>query len=164
VTPAPGGALPVLRHLDYGVGATIEDVGPAGLQALLDDGDVVHWSPILAAIQRDPFGVVAGRVERVLPHLDSCGTAAALEGWLRRCRDGFPTAVGGLAELRGSRGVTQRRMAARMGVSQPQVARIEAARNPTLETLSRYLAVLGFRPVALLAEGAEGIIAVRLPD
>jgi DNA-binding XRE family transcriptional regulator len=157
------GPLPVLRHLDYGPTATITDVGPAGLQAMMDDGDIADWRHILDAIQRDPFGVVAERVVRLLPHLFTYGTAAAFEGWLRRCREGAPRSVG-LVELRVRGGVSQRQMAARMGVSQPQVARIEAAHNPTLRTLARYLTALDIDLVGLLGSDAHGSsIAVRLP-
>ena len=157
-------SLPALRHLDYGAEATIETVGPAGLQALLDRGDVAHWRDILVAVQRDPWGPVARRVQRLLPHLESYGTAPALAAWLRRCRGGIDAPARSLAELREGRGLTQRELAVRLGVSQAQVARVEQSTNPTLRSIQRYLGALDLAPVALAVVSPDGDpAAVRLP-
>lgn len=154
-----------LRHLDYGPETTIESVGAAGLQAILDGGDVDDWRAILVAIRQDPWGPVAERVERILPHLESYGTAPALAAWLRRCRAGLDVAAVSLAELRREHGLTQRDLADRLGVSQAQVARIERGPNPTMRSLHRYLAALGLTPVAVAAVGRSGeAAAVRLPS
>lgn len=153
-----------LRHLDYGPEATIESVGAAGLQAILDGGDVEDWRAILVAIRQDPWGPVAARVDRILPHLESYGTGPAVAAWLRRCRAGLDVAAVSLAELRQDHGLTQRDLADRLGVSQAQVARMERGSNPTMRSLQRYLAALGLTPVALAAVGRSGeAAAVRLP-
>ncbi len=154
--------LPRLRHLDYGRTASIGDVGAAGLQAILDGHDVEDWRPILLALQHDPWGAVAQRVERIADHLESYGTRQAITGWLRRCRAGTDAPAQTLAELRRGHGLSQRELAQRLGVSQAQVARTEAATLPTLRSLTRYLAALEARPVALLAVSAQGPIAVAL--
>ena len=154
--------LPALRHLKYAPDARIDDIGPAGLQAILDGGDVADWRPILAAIGRDPWGPLADRVERLLPHLETYGTAAALERWLHGCRGSAERRPVRLAELRAARGLSQRQVAAQMGVSQPQVARIETSANPTLRSLRRYLAVLGLKPFALVATSGTDASAIRL--
>jgi len=153
-------ALPLLRHLDYGDAATVEDVGPAGLQAILDGYDVADWQPILVAVQRHPWGVVARRVEQVVEHLESYGTRAALEGWLRRCRAGVDAPAYSLAQLRRAAGLSQRELAARLDVSQAQVARLEAAAMPTARSTVRFLAALDCYPVATLAVGPDGAVVI----
>jgi transcriptional regulator with XRE-family HTH domain len=59
-----------------------------------------------------------------------------------------------LTELREARGVTQRALAARLGVSQPNVSRIEGNDDLHLSTLGRYVSAL---------DGALRI-SVRFPD
>ena len=156
-------SLPRLRHLDYGPDASIEEVGAAGLQAILDGYDVEAWRPILLAVQRDPWGPVAHRLERILDHLESYGTRQAISQWLRRCRAGTDAPVQTLAQLRHGAGLTQRELAQRLGLSQAQVARLESATMPTLRSLTRDLSALDARPVAILAVCATGptVIPVR---
>ena len=79
-------SLPVFRHLDYGSGATVRDLGAAGVAALLDGGDVGDWAPLLTELGDDPWGPVASRVEQVLDHLETRGTGHALRSRLERCR------------------------------------------------------------------------------
>lgn len=152
-------ALPVLRHLDYGPSASAHDVGAAGLQAILDGSDIAGWRPVLAAVTRDPWGPVATRVEQVLDHLETYGTAALLRGWLSRCRTGSPERACTLAELRREAGFSQRELATRLGLSQAQVARVETSVAPSVRSLTRYLQALGTTPVALIAGGRT----IRLP-
>lgn len=155
--------LPVLRHLDYGARASVDDVGAAGLQAILDGSDVDGWRPVLLAVARAPWGPVALRVEQVLDHLETYGTAAVVRAWLRHCRAGTAAPTGTLADLRREAGLTQRELAARLGSSQAQVARIEAASSPSLRSLRRYLQGLALTPVALVVAGDAGGRLVRLP-
>lgn len=61
------------------------------------------------------------------------------------------------------RGVSQRELAARLGVSQAQVARIEASANPTVGSLARYLDGLELPLVALAVRGSEGLHLVCTP-
>lgn len=145
-----------LRHVDYGPEATAADLGAAGLQAVLDTQDVEAWRPILRHLRDDPWGPVARRVEQVVDHLESHGTAAALRAWLHRCRAGLPADARTLAEHRAALGRSQRQVAADMRVSQAQVARVEGAANPTLASLARHLSALGMRPVALVAVDEAG--------
>lgn len=156
--------LPELRHLDYGRQADVRDVGAAGLQAILDGGDVTSWRPVLAALARDPWGPVAVRVEQVLDHLETYGTAKLMRGWLRHCRGGTSGQGGTLAALRRDAGLSQRQLAARLGISQAQVARVETAEAPSLRSLARYLQGLEMAPVALVAASRAGGRIVRLPS
>lgn len=149
-------SLPPLRHLDYGRHATVEDMGAAGVQALLDGGDVAAWRPLLIAVAREPWGSVATRLEHVLAHLESYGTATAVDTWLRRCRAGAAQRPTSLAQLRGEAGLTQRELASRLGVSQAQVARLESTSTPSVRSLTRYLGVLDMAPVAVLVATTRG--------
>lgn len=154
--------LPVLRHLDYGPQATVHDLGAAGLQAILDGADVNGWRPVLTALARDPWGPVALRVEGVLDHLETYGTARLFRGWLRHCRAGVDQPLVTLADLRREAGLSQREMAARLGSSQAQVARVEGSSSPSVRSLSRYLQALAMLPVALVVTSDRGGRIVRL--
>lgn len=150
------------RHLDYGRGATIDEIGAAGLEALLEEGDLAGWRPVLEALRRDPWGPTARRVERLLPHLQTHGTATLFRRWIDRCRGGLSSQPVVLADLRVTAGLTQAVLAERMGVSQAQVARIENAENPTLRSVQRYLASLGRHVEGLLVAGGDTLELVRL--
>lgn len=154
--------LPVLRHLDYGPRASVHDLGAAGLQAVLDGGDVNDWRPVLAALARDPWGPVALRVAQVLDHLETYGTARLVRGWLRHCRAGVDQPAITLAELRREAGLSQRELAARLGSSQAQVARVEGSTAPSVRSLHRYLQALAMTPVALVVASDGGGRVVRL--
>lgn len=154
--------LPVLRHLDYGLRASVHDIGTAGLQDILDGTDVDGWRPVLIALARDPWGPVALRVEQVLDHLKTYGTARLFRSWLRHCRAGVDQPAVTLADLRREAGLTQRELAERLGSSQAQVARVEGSSSPSMRSLSRYLQALSMTPVALVAMSDGGGRIVRL--
>jgi DNA-binding transcriptional regulator YiaG len=154
--------LPVLRHLDYGPGATVHELGAAGLQGILDGTDVDGWRPVLKALARDPWGPVAVRVEQVLDHLETYGTARLLRQWLRHCRAGADQPAVTLADLRRDAGLSQRQLASRLGISQAQVARTESSPSPSMRSLSRYLQALSLSPVALVVTSNGGGHIVQL--
>lgn len=154
--------LPVLRHLDYGARASVHDIGAAGLQGILDGSDVDGWRPVLTAVARDPWGPVALRVEQVLDHLETYGTARLLRGWLRQCRAGVDQAPVTLADLRREAGLSQRELAVRLGSSQAQVARVEASSSPSMRSLRRYLQALAMTPVGFVVTSEGGGRLVRL--
>lgn len=122
--------LPVLRQLDYGPGAAVHELGAAGLQAILDGGDVEGWRPVLRALARDPWGPVAVRVERVLDHLETYGTARLLRQWLRNARAGTDRPAATLADLRREAGLSHRELAARLGARRRRSPGLSARRRP----------------------------------
>lgn len=69
-----------------------------------------------------------------------------------------------LAALRKARGVSQRELAERLGVSQPAIAKIEAgrAKNLELRTVVRYAAALGARVWFGITKGRRRARAVVL--
>lgn len=153
-----------LRHLDYGRDREVTDIGAAGVQAILDGQDVDGWQPLLRAVSRDPWGPVADRIEQVIDHLESYGTAAALRAWLSHSRAGLDRPAMTLSAHRVRQGLSQAQVAKRMGVSQAQVARLESSSNPTTRSITRYLDALAMRPVALVAVGDDRAVAITWPS
>ena len=58
-----------------------------------------------------------------------------------------------LIEARAKAGLSQSEVAARMGTSQPAVARLESGRSPTLKSLERYAEALGMKVQIRLVPG-----------
>lgn len=56
----------------------------------------------------------------------------------------------GLTALRENAGMSQRQLAARIGISQPRIAAIEKSRNVTLDVLQQYV------------EGVGGVLEIRV--
>jgi len=69
-----------------------------------------------------------------------------------------------LFELRSALGLTQREVAARAGITQPEIARLESGEiGPTWETVSRVLGALGAR-LELKVTAPDGkLIRLELP-
>lgn len=128
----------------------------------MDAADQADCPSVLRALAHDPWGPVAVRVEQVLDHLETYGTARLLRQWLRHCRAGADQPAVTLADLRRDAGLSQRQLAARLGSSQAQVARIEGSPSPSMRSLSRYLAALSFTPAAVVVTGAGGGRVVQL--
>ncbi|MDP9454658.1 MAG: transcriptional regulator [Actinobacteria bacterium] len=74
-------------------------------------------------------------------------------------------AVLALAELRESRGVTQAELAGALGVSQPNVSKLEGKGDIRLSTLGGYVAALGGRLEvrAIFPDHPEHDVSVALP-
>jgi transcriptional regulator with XRE-family HTH domain len=68
--------------------------------------------------------------------------APGAEDRVREIEDELRLAAG-LTALRENAGVSQRELAARIGVSQPRIAAIERSRNVTIEVLEDYVEALG---------------------
>ena len=58
-----------------------------------------------------------------------------------------------LIDARSRAGLSQSDVAARMGTSQPAVARLESGRKPTLKALERYAAAVGMKVEVRLVPG-----------
>ena len=135
------------RHLKVPDTAPPEAQPLARIVDLLQRGDLDDWKPIAQAIRRDPAGQFADRVLRLLAAYPSYGTSPLWRAWIDRCRsrleiDALP-AIGGLAALRRSRGLTQVELAERMGISQSDLSKLERRRDVRLSTLRAYAAALG---------------------
>ncbi len=75
-----------LRHLDYPPGLPVESWGPAGLEALLDRGDLRDWAPLLRAVATEPDGALADEVVRLLRIRPMYGTSALWRRWVEERR------------------------------------------------------------------------------
>lgn len=60
-----------------------------------------------------------------------------------------------LTALRERTGVSQRELAARIGVSQPRIAAIERSRNVTIDVLEQYVKALGGRLEVSVLQGSR---------
>lgn len=63
----------------------------------------------------------------------------------------------GLTALREKAGLSQRELAARLGVSQPRIARIERSTNVTIEVLEQYVEALGGELEVSVRQGGRRI-------
>lgn len=130
------------RHLDYPPETDVTELGPAALDEILDRGDLETWAPIAAAIRAEPHGRLADAVVRLLEAQPRYGTSKLWGSWIERLRE---SPAGGLQlkEARSKRGLTQRAVGERMGISQSDVSKLERRPDLRLSTLRSYLEATG---------------------
>lgn len=129
------------RHLDHAPEDPIETRGLAAIDDLLDRGDFASWQPLAAAIRADPHGRLADQVLGLCDAHPMYGTSALWRTWIEGLRS--PLAGLDLAHVRRARGLTQVEVAARMGVGQSDVSRIERRSDVRLSSLRAYAEALG---------------------
>jgi hypothetical protein len=157
------------RHLDVPPGTSVEDLPLAAVHDLLERGDLESWRPLLRSIAAEPFGQTARAVERLIDVYPIYGTSRLFRDWIARCRHrrsaAQPSAEPAvtLHELRGALGLTQREVAARMGLTQSDYSKLERRSDVRVSTLRRAATALGGRLV--LAVEFDGRLArVDLPS
>lgn len=145
------------RHLDVDPSTAPRELGAAAVDDLLDRGDLTDWQPLLAEIRHDPHGPVAQRVAHLVEAHPMYGTSPLFRAWIEEQRQVAPaTHVGAaLRAARSSRGMTQREVAERMGLAQPEVSRLERRRDVRVSTARAYVAALGGR-LGLVARFDDG--------
>jgi hypothetical protein len=134
------------RNLDYPADAAVERLGPAALDDLLERGDLAGWAPLAAAVARDPFGELAATVERLCDAHPMHGTSPLWRAFIDRSRtrvEGVLRPRLDLAALRRSAGVTQTTLAARLGMTQSDLSKLERRADLRLSTLRAYIGGLG---------------------
>jgi DNA-binding Xre family transcriptional regulator len=135
------------RHLDYGQGPPLQELGPAALDSLLERGDFGDWRPLARAVLRDPRGALADRVLRVCRGNPDNPSSSLWRHWIEGLRQPrlsqAPRPGRTLAELRRDRGLTQAELAARLGISQSDVSKLERRDDLRLSTLRAYVEALG---------------------
>lgn len=133
------------RHLDLDPATPVTELGSAALDDLLERGDLADWTPLLREIRRDPGGELADRILHLARNHPMYGTSRLWRAWIEEQRAGSPSFDAGAAlrGLRRRRGLTQRDVAARLGISQPEVSKLERRADIRLSTMHRYVAALG---------------------
>ncbi len=148
------------RHVAYPEGTPAERLPSAAIVDLLDRGDLAAWRPLAVAIARDPLGALAERVMRLVDAYPMYGTSPLWRTWIDRCRaraEGArePHEKCDLAALRRRAGLTQKQVAARIGMSQSDLSKLERREDVRLSTLRAYAKALGGRFEAVFAAGSQ---------
>jgi len=137
------------RHLDVEPATPVSELGLAALDDVLERGDLADWRPLLAEVRRDPWGSVADRILHLVEHHQMPGTSALWRSWIeeQRSTTGSFHAGSALRELRLGQGLTQQQVAERLGMTQPEVSKLERRRDIRLSTLRSYVTALRGRLV-----------------
>jgi len=142
------------RHLDYGPGTPVHELGPAAVDALLERGDLGDWAPLLRTVARDPWGPTAQTVLRLCEAHPMYGTTELWQAWIARRRSEEGQAGESLADARRRAGLTQLEVSRRMGISQSDVSKLERRGDARVSTLRAYARALGGRlRLAILLPG-----------
>lgn len=152
------------RHLAVDPSTPVRRLGLAALDDVLERGDLSDWQPVLAEIGRDPWGAVADRVLHLVDRHPMAGTSSLWRSWIEEQRSTAPPAHAGagLRALRLERGLTQQQVAERLGMTQPEVSRLERRRDVRLSTIRAYVRALGGRLV-LTARFGDAEVPVGPP-
>ena len=75
------------RNVDASPDDPVSGWPQEGIQAALERGGLEHWRRLADAIQTDPWGPIARRVEQVLAYSRPYGIALAMERVIARSRD-----------------------------------------------------------------------------
>jgi DNA-binding Xre family transcriptional regulator len=156
------------RHLEVRPGTPAQDLPSAAIVDILERGDLGDWQPIATAIASDPNGELAARVMQLVDAHPMYGTSPLWRAWIDRCRaraevGAKPGRAIGLAALRRELGLTQVEVAARIGMSQSDLSKLERRQDVRLSTLRSYLAALGGR-LRLLFESDHQDGELQVPE
>lgn len=151
------------RHLDYPPDTAPDDLPSAAIVDILDRGDLHDWLPLLTAVAQDPAGPLADRIAALVDAYPMYGTSPLWRAWTsqRRLRATPTKRTETLGELRRRVGLTQADVAARMGISQSDVSKLERRTDLKASTLRGYLAALG-SPLRLVSHVGDVEIELGL--
>lgn len=133
------------RHLEYPVDAEVTRLGPAGIDALLESGDLDSWVRLLRVVASDPFGPLADTILRISDAHPMYGTSTLWRDWIARRRGRPAPDTTTLADARTRAGLTQTQVAERLGVGQSDISKLERRSDVRLSTLRAYAAAIGGR-------------------
>lgn len=133
------------RHLDLPEETSPSALPLEALDDLLERGDLTDWAPFLREIARDPTGPVSDRVLHLVDAHPRQGTSPLLRAWIETRRAAVRSLQVGpaLGELRRGRGLTQQAVATRLGMTQPEVSKLERRSDVRTSTLNAYVGALG---------------------
>ena len=143
------------RHLDYPADTPVTALGNAALDDLLDRGDLDVWRSVAAEIAVDPHGDLANRILRLCDANPRYGTSPLWRAWIAR-RRAMATARTApektLAEIRLARGLSQAKLAAKIGMSQSDLSKAERRTDWKVSTLRAIASGLGLRAKIVLED------------
>jgi len=147
------------RHLDIDPGTPVAELGLAALDDLLERGDLDDWQPLLAEVRRDPKGVVAHRILHLVERHPMAGTSEVWRSWIEGRRVAVHERHLGarLKSLRRKSGLTQQQVAERLGITQPEVSRLERRSDARLSLVRAYVRALGAELVTTARFGDETV-------
>lgn len=134
------------RHLEITPGTPVDELDPAAVDDLLDRGALADWAPLAAAIRRDPSGELADRVLALVEAHPMFGTSPLWRAWIEGLRASSPATppLGPqLRRLREQAGLTQKQVADRLGMTQPEVSKLERRADTRVSTARDYVRALG---------------------
>jgi len=136
------------RHLNHRPGEPIQHRGLAALDDVLYRGDLTDWRPLLERVRADPAGELADSILYLCDQHEMYGTSRLWRHWIEGLRAGVapsPRAGVALNEFRRQRGLRQADVAARLGIGQPDVSKLESRSDLRLSTIRAYVEALGGR-------------------
>jgi hypothetical protein len=95
----------------------VTELGPAAIDDLLERGDLEAWGPLLREIAADPWCATADTVLRLCDAHPAYGTSALWRAWIEGLRGRRGREVTTLAGARRRAGLTQTKVAERLGVA-----------------------------------------------
>lgn len=133
------------RHVDRDPATPVAELGLAVLDDILERGDLADWQPLLVEVRRDPEGLVAGRILHLVERHPMPGTSELWRSWIegRRTEARQQHVGASLKALRVGRGLTQRHVAERLGMTQPEISRIERRSDSRMSLVRAYVRALG---------------------
>lgn len=145
------------RHLELDPATPAAELPAAAIDDLLERGDLADWAPLLREIRRDPWGELADRVLDLVSRHGLYGTSPLWRTWIEELRGGEPPFHVGeaLRRLRLDAGLTQTQIAAALGMTQPEVSKLERRPDVRLSTLRSYVGAVGGR-LALVVRRGDG--------
>lgn len=129
------------RNLDYPQDLPVTELGAASLDDLLSRGDLESWLPLAQTVQREPHGALADTILQLCQSHEMYGTSSLWITWIDLLR----RRSGGLASTRRQRGLTQKQLSERLGISQSDVSKLERRGDQRVSTLRAYVEATGGR-------------------
>ncbi len=148
------------RHLLYAEDTEPENLPLAAVVDILDRGDLGDWAPLVRSILANPCGRLAKSVLRLVDEYSMYGTSPLWRAFLDRHR---PAERASLADLRGRARFTQTYLAARLGISQSDLSKLERRPDVRLSTLRAFVEALG-GTLELRVSIAAGRFALVISD
>lgn len=137
------------RNVDASPAEPVSDWPQEAIQTALERGGLSEWRRLAGAIQAEPWGPVARRVEEVLTYSRPYGVAAAFERAIEQLREAAETAereavAAEICDLVGKSGLSQAEFASRLGTSASRLSTYVSGKvTPSAALLLRMRRVTG---------------------